>query len=105
MNLRDRGTKKWTSLMLPEHLAALNEMWKEQEYELMPEIDEQQIMENNLLLEDALENELEVSIMYFADHDYKTMSGHLLMIDPLNKIIYLGTNQIEMRYIIEVNIL
>lgn len=105
MNLRDRGTKKWTSLMLPEHVEALQEVWREQDYKEMPEIDEQQIIENNLLLEDALENDLEVSVKYYTNHEHKTMKGNLLMIDPLNKIIYLEKEQIEMQYIIEVNLL
>jgi len=58
MKVNDRGTMKWTSLMLPEHIEALNRMWEEQTYKEMPILDEHQIMENNVLLQRVLEYDL-----------------------------------------------
>jgi len=30
--VNDRGTKKWTAMMMPEHEEMLHQMWQEQEY-------------------------------------------------------------------------
>lgn len=105
MKLHDRGAKKWTSLMLPEHVEMLQDWFNSLDDKEMPEIDEQQIMENNMLLQDALENDLEIQIKYHANNDHKEIKGSLLYIDGTNKVIYLEDTQIEMQYIIEVSIL
>ncbi|MFD2133355.1 YolD-like family protein [Pseudogracilibacillus auburnensis] len=105
MKVNDRGTMKWTSIMLPEHIEALNKMWEEQDHKEMPEIDEQQIAENNLLLQDALENDLQIRIKYFADHDHKIIVGYLLHIDILNKRLFLNDIEINLEHIIEVTLL
>ncbi|GGF28051.1 hypothetical protein GCM10010954_28930 [Halobacillus andaensis] len=40
-NPNDRGTIKWTSLMLPEHVEMVQEIFKEQEREEKLQLDEQ----------------------------------------------------------------
>lgn len=104
MKVNDRGTMKWTSLMLPEHIEMLNKMWKEQDYKEMPELDEQQIAEKNLLLQEALENDLKIRIKHFADHDHKIIEGYLLHIDILNKRLFFDDIEIKIENIIEVTI-
>src|SRR5690625_1089400 len=103
MKVNDRGTMKWTSIMLPEHIDALNKMWAEQEYKEMPVLDEQQIAENNILLQEALENDLQIRIKHFADHDYKYIEGYLLHIDILNKRLFIEYEEIKIEHIIEVS--
>ncbi len=103
MKLHDRGTKKWTSLMMPEHVEMLKDVFVENKE--MPDVDEHQISENNLLLEEALHNDLEVQIKYYANNDHKVINGNILYIDGMNKMIFLEDEEIEMKYIIEVNIL
>lgn len=105
MKVNDRGTMKWTSLMLPEHIEMLNKMWEEQEHKEMPVLDEQQIAENNMLLQDALENDLEIRIKYFVDGEYKTIEGHLLYIDILNERLFIDDIEIKLEHIIEVILL
>jgi hypothetical protein len=39
-NIRDRGTKKWTAMMLSEHLVELRKWLKEDNYEERPELDD-----------------------------------------------------------------
>lgn len=104
MNVNDRGTMKWTSIMLPEHVEALKKLWEEQNYKEMPILDEHQIAENNLSLQEALENDLQVSIKYFADHDHKIATGHLLYIDALNKRLFIDDVEIKLHNLIEVKI-
>ncbi|MGD7045763.1 YolD-like family protein [Jeotgalibacillus proteolyticus] len=47
----DRGTIKWTSLMLPEHVEMVKEIYKEQNKVDKPLLDEQQIQDHTFLLE------------------------------------------------------
>jgi len=37
---KDRGNIKWTSLMLPEHVQMVKEIWKEEEKVQKPVLDE-----------------------------------------------------------------
>lgn len=103
--MKDRGTMKWTSILLPEHIEMLNKMWQEQENKEMPELDEQQILENKLLLQEALEHDLPISIKHFANYDHLINEGFLLRVDGLNQIIYLEDTEIKFNNIIEVNLL
>ncbi|WP_327606087.1 YolD-like family protein [Virgibacillus tibetensis] len=49
--VRDRGSIKWTSLMLPEHAGLLNELWQEDKKTVKPILDSQEIeMINNGLM-------------------------------------------------------
>ncbi len=105
MKVNDRGTMKWTSLMLPEQVEMLKNLWAEQDYKEMPTLDEQQIMENNMLLQEALENDLQIRIKYFADHDHKIVVGYLLHVDIFNKKLFLNDIEIKIENIIEVTIL
>ncbi|MFC2948128.1 YolD-like family protein [Virgibacillus sediminis] len=88
--VNDRGTKKWTSLMMPEHIQLLNQMWEEKEYKEKPILDEQKMQDINAQLQLAIHNNLTVNIKYYARHDYETVQGKLLKIDLLNKQIQLN---------------
>src|SRR5699024_389951 len=106
MSLKDRGTKKWTSLMLPEHVEMLKEVFRQDEYKEKPILDEQQKVEMDTMLQCALHNDLTVEITYFADHDYKKVEGQLLMIDVLNNRLALEAEiEIKISDVIGVNVL
>ena len=49
----DRGTIKWTSLMLPEHVEAIQKLWKEDERVEKAILDEQQLEELEFALQRA----------------------------------------------------
>lgn len=105
MNINDRGTMKWTSIMLPEQVQMLKDLDKEMDRKEKPILDEQQIAENGLKLQEALENDLPVRIKYFADYDYKITDDYLLGIDGRNKSIYMEGMVLHFDDVIEVNIL
>lgn len=81
--INDRGTIKWTSMMLPEHANMLKEMWSQKEWKEKPMLDEQLITEMNLKLQFALKDDLTIEIEYFKDHDYHKIKGKLLGVNPL----------------------
>lgn len=92
----DRGTKKWTSIMLPEHQQMLEEMWRQQEWKEKPILDEQFVMEINISLQMALQEDLTIEIEYFKDHDYHKIKGKLLGVDPLLNYIKMGATEIPL---------
>lgn len=105
MDIHDRGTMKWTSLMLPEHLEALNQIWNEVEQKEMPVLDEQQIAENNMKLQVALEYDKKIRIKYFADNDYVDIEGYLLGTDMINGVIIMEETEIRFDDVIAVELL
>lgn len=105
MEVNDRGSKKWTAMMMPEHHQLLDKMWKQQEYKAKPILDDQQKEEINVKLQVAIHNYLPVIIKYYDDHDYKTVRGKLDTVDVLAKYIILrdGT-KIKLQDIIDLQI-
>jgi len=104
--INDRGTKKWTSLMLPEHVEALKKVFAETDYEEKLILDEQQQMEMDMILQLALKDSLTVKIKYYAEHDYHTVEGKPVIIDMLNNCLKLHNGmEIGLDDVMEVNTL
>lgn len=61
----DRGTKKWTSLMMPEHIKMLEDIWEEDKEVKKPILSEDQKEEIQRTLQEALEQSLEVIVCYY----------------------------------------
>lgn len=102
--LHDRGTKKWTSLMLPEHAEALKKLFAEYERKEKPVLDEQQLLENESAIQEAIENDLDVDIRYFKDYDFHVARGKILFIEMGDRSLHLDNEKIKLDNIIEVNI-
>ncbi len=100
--MEDRGTKKWTSLMLPEHIKALKDMWAQDEWKEKPMLDEQMIVEMNLKLQLAMNEDLTVEIEYFRDHDYHKTRGKLLGVNPLLNYLRLEDLEIPLDSLVSV---
>src|SRR5690625_4823432 len=100
--IKDRGTKKWTSLMLPEHIEMLKEVWEEERRESKPIVDEQQLIENEYILNAALKGDHKVKIEYFADHRKQTIEGNIEYIESLNKSLIIDGVKIELDNILNV---
>ncbi|WP_079529476.1 YolD-like family protein [Halobacillus hunanensis] len=82
---RDRGTIKWTSLMLPEHVELIKEVWQEDEGVPKKVIDEQQAEENELALQRAVQEGLLVRITYYNGFNYSYRKAKVLHLDPHRK--------------------
>lgn len=100
MNVNDRGTKKWVSIMMPEHVEALERMWEEQERKEKPILDEQQIEENAFKLHGALAQKLEVRVTYFSHYDFLTIDG--VIKDIRNKVIFINNEELKFDSIIQI---
>jgi len=106
MEVNDRGTKKWSSIMLPEHVEALKKVFAEQDYKEKPILDDQQKVEIDLKLQLALSDDLTVEVKYFADHDFHLVKGKLRTIDALNKRLRFNDGtEVKLEDVIDVTIL
>lgn len=103
--IHDRGSKKWVSLMLPEHVQALKKLWAEEEQRERPLLDEQQIIINNLALQRALQEDQLVIVKHYANNDVLMTKGKVACIDTLNKCFQLNDTLIQLENIIEVELL
>lgn len=87
MKVHDRGTMKWVSLMLPEHVEMLKKVFIERKEK--PILDEQKMIEIDQSLKDALTYKTEIEITYYHDGDYLTVQGKLEQIDQWRGFIVL----------------
>lgn len=103
-NIRDRGTKKWTSLMLPENVEMLKGAFAEDDRVEKPLIDEQQKLENDMLLQSALHNNLTVAIKYFKDYEFHDIKGKVLFIDAMGRVLCLEDMEINLDDILDIDL-
>ena len=75
--LRDRGTIKWTSLMLPEHLTQLKQDLIDVSKIEKPSLDDQQIEEMDLLVSEALEFNKELRFKLFNNGFVENVNGRV----------------------------
>lgn len=87
MKVKDRGTMKWVSLMLPEHVEMLNEVFIE--YKEKPVLDEQKMSEIDRTLKYALKYRAPLEMTYFYSGEYRTVTSRLEKIDQWRGFILL----------------
>ncbi|AXF33467.1 hypothetical protein J5TS4_09670 [Bacillus sp. J5TS4] len=102
--LRDRGTIKWTSLMLPEHLTQLKQDLIDVSKIEKPSLDDQQIEEMDLLVSEALEFNKELRFKLFNNGFVENVNGRVHYInfeqhrlhvkDQNDNTIYINMNNI-----------
>lgn len=107
--VQDRGSIKWVSLMLPEHVKMLREWQDEQKNprSILPVLDEQKKEELNNTVYEALYKNSPVRFTYIEHGTYKTLQGRiqtfnevaheLKIMDAVNK-----KHVIKLSYIIDV---
>ncbi|MEC2062752.1 YolD-like family protein [Bacillus inaquosorum] len=102
--LRDRGTIKWTSMMLPEHLTQLKQDLIDVSKIEKPSLDDQQIEEMDLLVSEALEFNKELQFKLFNKGFVKHIAGRVHYInfeqqklhvkDQNDNTVYINMNNI-----------
>ncbi|WP_078379942.1 YolD-like family protein [Sutcliffiella halmapala] len=103
--IRDRGTIKWTSMMLPEHVKMLRDLVREDTYETKPELDEQQLDEMNELFCEAMETGKEVTITYYEKKRYHLFVGMVHHLDAYQRRLHVVDKFGETCYLSVDNIL
>jgi hypothetical protein len=103
MDVNDRGIKKWTSIMLPEHVEALKTVFDELDQKEKPILDDQQKAEIDYKLQLALNNDLTVAVDYFNNHDSYKIQGKLVSVGGYLKLD--NMDKVPINDIIDVEIL
>jgi len=101
MNLKDRGNKKWTSLMLVEHKKRLKELKEKEKQMEKPELDDQMKEEINLKMKLAVNKKQKIKLTYFADHSYHELKGEISKIDSVKRSIKITNNYHEKKINLE----
>ncbi|WP_181350785.1 YolD-like family protein [Thalassobacillus sp. CUG 92003] len=84
----DRGSIKWTSLMLPEHVEMIKAAWEEDEHVEKGTLDEQQIEAINFTLEQAVEEQLVVEIKYYNGSGYSYVQGKVKAVESRSRDVH-----------------
>ena len=79
---RDRGTIKWTAMMLPEHVKLLREWQTEDTWVEKPQLDEAQLEEINQHVYMAYKQQQQVSVRVW---EHKQMTVYTGFIRKLNE--------------------
>lgn len=87
MSVNDRGTIKWTAMMMPEHVELLNQLKEKQNRKQKPILDEQQLEENGFQLMMAHKDNLLISIKYYDNYDYNNIRGYVDKINYQDKYV------------------
>jgi hypothetical protein len=82
--LKDRGTKKWVAMMLPEHVAAVKNEINNQDKIAQPTLDEDKLNDIDLLIHEAMEYNQLLKFSLYKDGYINTLIGRTVYIDYLN---------------------
>ncbi|MGM0498628.1 MAG: YolD-like family protein [Bacillota bacterium] len=97
MNFKDRGNKKWNSLMLVEHQRRLKELkLKEQDLE-KPELDQQQLEDFNLKIKKAVNKNLNLKLIFYENKKIKEIKGTIFEIDDYKEEIKIKKNNNQIK--------
>lgn len=88
-HLRDRGTIKWTAMMLPEHVKMLREALIEEEKIKKPLIDEYELQEFEERIHYAKNSKLPVKLTVWKEGFVEEVSGLIYRLDVMKKDIWL----------------
>ena len=95
---KDRGTIKWTAMMLPEHVAMLRDLQYEHSKQPKPELEPQQIEEYEYIICEAMEYDEELNFRYWKNGFFEEFTGKVHFIDHVTKKLHI-TNNKDMEYI------
>lgn len=82
--LKDRGTKKWASLMLPEHVELLKMLWTEDEKLSKPILDEQELEIIYQRLIQAYKQQHSVKLTIYMDGMMEEIYGKIIKFNEEN---------------------
>lgn len=88
-NLFDRGMKKWTAMMLPEHIELLREWRDEDAAQVRPELSSWELKDLQDTIVAAYTAQSIVTIWSWENGGSRQYEGVILSIDPMKKVLYL----------------
>lgn len=96
----DRGNKKWTSLMIPEHVDMLRQFANEEYYKTpKPMLDPYQIQEIEEKIHYAMEYHYPIKFDVWYDGFVEDVRGFVYYLDPIRKEIRVKDNEGNIEYV------
>jgi hypothetical protein len=95
--IRDRGTIKWTAMMLPEHVKMLREHQNGLSYGKKPVLDEQKYEEFNETICIAMEENSTLKFTYYQKGEIKQLAGHVHYVDEFKKQLRIMNQRAEVQ--------
>lgn len=89
MMIKDRGTIKWTAMMLPEHVSMLKTLWNDVDKVERPMLDEHELQLLNSIIYEAFTYKQKLVITYYRNGTYNLIIGMISTIDSIQKQIYI----------------
>ena len=83
--IKDRGTIKWTSLILPEHVKNLRDWAAEDKLEKKPELDEQAFEQIGIIVMESLNYTLPIRITIWENGLFTTFTCVVANVDMLSR--------------------
>jgi len=91
MMARDRGTMKWASLMLPEHVKLLQHVWEEDIKVKKPEVDQQTLALMNDEFMMAYEQNEQIELTMYDGGHIERRIGVIMGVNAERQDMYLRT--------------
>jgi hypothetical protein len=93
--VNDRGSIKWTSLMLPEHVELLRTIWREDKRVTKPKLDEQELEVLNIRLLEAYNEQQLIQIEYYQNGRMVNIRGGIKKFDQLSQTVVIQSSEEE----------
>ncbi|MFC5402286.1 YolD-like family protein [Cohnella soli] len=90
--IRDRGSKKWTSIIIPQHGEMLDQLWEERKHEDRGELPDQAWEEIQQVVSLALQLSAPVWIRYFEITTHQEFTGAIQKVDLLKRHLILQSS-------------
>lgn len=97
MNIKDRGNKKWNAMMLVEHRKELKKLKEHEDDKKKPTLDEQEKEMINTKMQQAINNNLTITIKYYKDKSFKTITGTIKKTDVNKGVIFINDRKIKVK--------
>ena len=90
---KDRGTIKWTAMMLPEHVKLLREWQQEDRFVEKPQLDEAQVEQLNTNLQRAYTEHRPIELKVWEETSIYVVSGIIKKINTNGQFIQLESGK------------
>ena len=104
MNFKDRGNKKWTAMMLVEHRDRLKKLKEHEEDKEKPILDDQEKSVINSKLQQAVHNNLAVTIKHYQNKRFKIITGTIKKVDVNRGIIFISDQKIKVENLLGIKL-
>ncbi|WP_048601909.1 YolD-like family protein [Rubeoparvulum massiliense] len=97
--IRDRGAKKWVSLMLPEHREQLARLARQEELISEPAWVDEYLEELEWKVQTAYAQHRFIRLEYVVDGERRTQQGLITALDPLLGQVRIETEGVERSWV------